>query len=113
MIFIVILSLKPATLGKRDDVHASHDQVVQQADVYKAECLYKALRDRPVCLAGGGVTGRMVVGDNHRRRIEVQGAFDSLAGMDFGTADGTGEEDFMSNKAMLIVKIQHHKHFTL
>jgi hypothetical protein len=25
----------------------------------------------------------MVVGDNHRRRIEVQGAFDRLAGMDF------------------------------
>ena len=56
MIFIVILSLKPATLGKRDDVHASHDQVVQQTDIHEFKCLFQMVSEQPVGMARFRIT---------------------------------------------------------
>jgi hypothetical protein len=54
MIFIVILSLKPPSLSKRDDLHAAHHQVIKQSDINQLQRLLNTRSDLTICIAGFG-----------------------------------------------------------
>jgi len=54
MILIGIFSLKPAPLGKRDYLHPSHHQVVQQTNINQSQRLLNTRSDLTVCITGFG-----------------------------------------------------------
>lgn len=77
--------------------------MVRYADIHQLKYLNQSLRKGFVGLAGCRLAGRMVMGQYHRRRIEIQGALNDLPGMHLSAVNRAGEERLMSNKLVLVV----------
>ena len=88
--------------------------MVGDTNIHHLKYLNQPLREGFVSLAGcRRLAGGMVMGEYHRRRIEVQGAFHHLPGMDFSAVNRAGKERLMGNLLILIVQIQYPELFPL
>lgn len=65
---------------ERIDLPATNNQMVRDTDIHQLKYLSQSLREGFVSLAGRRLAGRMVMRQYHRRRIEIQGAFDHFPG---------------------------------
>jgi len=77
-------SSNQSSFGEGKGGAASHDEMVQDLDVYQGQCLLERLRQHFVGVAGLGQTGWMVVRENHRGSVAGQSAFDDFARIDAG-----------------------------
>lgn len=71
---------------------APDDQVVENSDVEKRQRLLQALRDLAVCLAGLRVSARVVVEEDDRGSVEIQGPLGDHPVVDFARVGGAAEE---------------------
>jgi hypothetical protein len=113
IIFIVILSLKPASFGKRDDLHAAHHQVVQQADINQLQRLLKTRSDLSSALLGSARPDGWQCATMTAAAVMLQTGLNHLAGMDLRMVDGAGEERFVGNQTMLVIEEEYSEYFTL
>ena len=87
--------------------------MIEQPNVDQAERLLHSLRDEFVGLTRLGNPGGMVVSDDHRRRIALQGELDYFAGMYARTVDGAAKQLFVLDQAVALIEIQATEHFML
>ncbi len=69
--------------------------------------------DRDIRLAGLGNTRRVVVGEDNRRCIMVQSAFDHFPGIDCRPVNGAPEQLLKLHHMVLVIQEQAAKNFTL
>ena len=84
--------------------------MVQQADLDQGQGLLQALGDGAVGGRGVGAAGRVVVTDDHRRRIVAQRPPHHLARVHLGAVDGAGEQFLEGQRAVPGVQEQHREH---
>lgn len=83
---------------------ATDDQVVKDPDVEKRQRLLQALGDLAVGLARLRVPARMVVEEDNRDGVEVEGALGDDSVVDFAGVDGAAEEMLGCQDVMPIVQ---------
>jgi hypothetical protein len=76
------------TLGERQTAVVTDDEVIEHADIHQRERVAQSARDEFVGLAGLGDTGRMVVREDERGGVVLQGLRTDLARMNAGAVDG-------------------------
>jgi len=67
----------------------------------------------PICRARFRIAAGMIVGDDHRCRIERQCRFDDFARVDRCTINGAVEEFRVLDQAKLGIQEQHSEHLVL
>jgi len=83
--------------------------VVQQAHVHHCQRLLQFVGDAGIGAGGFRVAGRVVVAEDHRRRVVQQGAPDHFAGVDRCGADGAVEQLLAGDQAVAVVQEQGHE----
>src|SRR5207244_3772757 len=78
------VELQQSTLRERDGLIAGDDEVVEHLDLDQRERFLKIARQQLVGLARLRDARRMVVREDHRRRVDAQRRLDDLARVDAG-----------------------------
>ena len=82
-------------------------------DVHQRERLLDALSDEFIGLAGLGNSRWMIVRDDHRGGIALQGQLHDLARVHAGAVDGAAKQLFELDQSMTFIEVQTAKHFVL
>ena len=92
-------------LGKRHAGPVADDDVVEHAHVDQCEGLAQAPGDVLVGLAGLGHARGVVVGEDGRGRVVVQGAAHYLAGVHARAVDAAAEQLLVGEDAVAVVEL--------
>jgi len=88
-----------------DTLVPSPTMMIEQPDVDQPEGVAYAQRDAFVGKARLGNARRVVVGDDHRRRVPQQRLFHDLARIDAGTVDRAAEQLFELDQPVTVVEL--------
>ncbi len=99
--------------GKGRGGGACDDDVIQHAHLHQLQCLLQPLGQCPVGTARLGITARVVVRNDDRRRVEPQRLLDQLARIHRCAVDGASEHLGVLDQPMLRVHEQHREHLML
>lgn len=98
--------LYQAAARKRGTGPVTYDQVVQQPDIEELERRLYAPGDALIGLAGLGDPGRVIVGEDYGRRIDLQGLLDDFPGVDTGAVDSAAEQLLERQDTMAVIQVQ-------
>ncbi|TXT26846.1 MAG: hypothetical protein FD134_373 [Gallionellaceae bacterium] len=84
--------------------------MIEYAHVHQRQRLLQRVGQQAVGLARLGCAGRVVVRENHRCRIVVQGALHHLARVNASLREGAVEQLFAGDHAVLRVEEDGHEH---
>jgi len=70
----------------------THDDVIQDADIYESQGVFQPAGDSGVIPAGLGNARGVIVGEDHGRGIQLQTTPDDYPGVHAGSIDGAPEE---------------------
>ncbi|MNP32050.1 hypothetical protein D3C76_1252070 [compost metagenome] len=84
--------------------------MVEHAHIHQRQGIFQALGEQAIGLARFGDAGRVVMGEDQRRRVVRQGALDHLARVDAGAVDGAVEQHLEGQHPVPAVEEQAGEH---
>ena len=100
----ILLALHHAALGQRHRTTAADDKMVEYAYADQGQGATEFGRNGAIGLAGLGYARRMVVGEDHSRRIVLEARAYDLARVYVRTIERAAKELFERDDAMAIVE---------
>lgn len=80
--------------------------MVEHADVHQGQGILESPGEGPVGVTRLAHAGRVVVGEDHRRRVSCQRPLDHFAGMDAGPVNGAPEQFLAGDDPVAVVQEQ-------
>jgi hypothetical protein len=101
----------PASFGQRNMPGRADNDMIEQANIDQRQGACKPFGDASIGLAWLAVSGRMVVAQDQRRGIVVQGTFQHFARVDRGAVERATEQRFETDQPVSRVQKQAAKNF--
>lgn len=101
--------LQPLQIARRPQAQraaAGYDDMIMKLDIEQARGVGDRACSLEIAVAGGGVSGRMVVRHDQRRSAQIESAPDDLAGEQIHFGDAAARDDLLGEDAVLGVQKQ-------
>ncbi|OSM95378.1 hypothetical protein AU504_11915 [Lonsdalea populi] len=106
-------TLDQPSLCKRRCIGSRHHDMIQRANLHQRQNLFQPLRQHLVCMRRLRIPARMVVREDHCRRIDPQRFLDHFARIHRGAVDGAVEHLPILDQPVARIQEQHRKDFML